>query len=53
MLIDFFATIIHQPFPSVSAIIGNTFRQLQTLDQIRGRIVNINQIFYVTVLPAK
>jgi MFS family permease len=31
---------------SVSTIIRNTIRQLQTPDQLRGRMVSINQIFF-------
>lgn len=32
---------------SVSAIIRNTIRQLQTPDYIRGRMVSVNQIFFM------
>jgi MFS family permease len=32
---------------SVSTIIRNTIRQLQTPDYIRGRMVSINQIFFM------
>ena len=32
---------------SVSAIIRNTIRQLQTPDYIRGRMTSINQIFFL------
>lgn len=32
---------------SVSAIIRNTIRQLQTPDQLRGRMTSINQIFFI------
>jgi len=32
---------------SVSTIIRNTIRQLQTPDYIRGRMIGINQIFFM------
>ena len=32
---------------SISTIIRNTIRQLQTPDHIRGRMVGINQIFFM------
>ena len=32
---------------SVSTIIRNTIRQLQTPDEVRGRMIGINQIFFV------
>jgi len=32
---------------SISTIIRNTIRQLQTPDYIRGRMTSINQIFFM------
>lgn len=32
---------------SVSAVIRNTIRQLQTPDRLRGRVVSVNQIFFM------
>jgi MFS family permease len=40
------ALIIMGAADSVSTIIRNTIRQLQTPDYIRGRMVSINQIFF-------
>jgi MFS family permease len=41
------ALIVIGASDSISAIIRNTIRQLQTPDHIRGRIVSVNQIFYM------
>lgn len=46
MPIAMLALIIVGASDSVSAIIRNTIRQLQTPDYIRGRMVSINQIFF-------
>ena len=40
------ALIVVGAADSVSTIIRNTIRQLQTPDYIRGRMVSINQIFF-------
>ena len=40
------ALVITGAADSVSTIIRNTIRQLQTPDQIRGRMTSINQIFF-------
>jgi MFS family permease len=42
----FFALIVIGAADSVSTIIRNTLRQLQTPDYIRGRMVGVNQIFH-------
>ena len=34
-------------FDGVSTILRNTIRQIQTPDQLRGRMVSINQIFFM------
>lgn len=41
------ALVIIGASDSVSAIIRNTIRQLQTPDYIRGRMTSINQIFFL------
>jgi MFS family permease len=41
------ALIVMGAADSVSTIIRNTIRQLQTPDYIRGRMVSINQIFFM------
>ena len=46
LIIAMFALIIMGAADSVSTIIRNTIRQLNTPDHIRGRMVSINQIFF-------
>jgi len=46
LLIDMLALIIMGAADSISTIIRNTVRQLNTPDHIRGRMVSINQIFF-------
>ena len=41
------ALIIIGASDSVSTILRNTIRQMQTPDQMRGRVVSINQIFFI------
>jgi MFS family permease len=41
------ALIVIGASDSVSTIIRNTIRQLQTPDAIRGRMVSVNQIFFM------
>jgi MFS family permease len=45
-LLAFLALVIMGAADSVSTIIRNTIRQLQTPDHIRGRMISINQIFF-------
>lgn len=45
--VTIFALIIMGAADSVSTILRNTIRQLQTPDFIRGRMVSINQIFFM------
>ncbi len=45
-LLTLFALIVVGASDSVSTILRNTIRQLQTPDYIRGRMVSINQIFF-------
>jgi MFS family permease len=46
MLVAMLALILIGAADSVSTIIRNTIRQLQTPDYIRGRMVSVNQIFF-------
>jgi MFS family permease len=46
-LLAMFALILVGASDSVSTIIRNTIRQLQTPDYIRGRMTSINQIFFM------
>ena len=41
------ALILIGGFDGVSTILRNTLRQIQTPDQLRGRMVSINQIFFM------
>jgi MFS family permease len=45
-LMALFALVFVGASDSVSTILRNTIRQLQTPDHIRGRMVSINQIFF-------
>jgi len=45
-VLAFLALIVIGAADSVSTIIRNTVRQLQTPDHIRGRMISINQIFF-------
>jgi MFS family permease len=45
--VTIFALIIMGAADSVSTILRNTIRQLQTPDFIRGRMVSVNQIFFM------
>ncbi len=45
-LLTLFALIFIGASDSVSTILRNTIRQLQTPDYIRGRMISINQIFF-------
>ena len=45
-VLAFLALIVIGAADSVSTIIRNTIRQLQTPDHIRGRMISINQIFF-------
>jgi MFS family permease len=45
-LLTLFALIVVGASDSVSTILRNTIRQLQTPDYLRGRMVSINQIFF-------
>jgi MFS family permease len=45
-IVAFLALILMGAADAVSTIIRNTIRQLQTPDQIRGRMTSINQIFF-------
>lgn len=45
-LLTLFALIFVGASDSVSTILRNTIRQMQTPDHIRGRMVSINQIFF-------
>lgn len=45
-LFTLFALIVVGASDSVSTILRNTIRQLQTPDYLRGRMVSINQIFF-------
>ena len=45
-LLTLFALVFVGASDSVSTILRNTIRQLQTPDYIRGRMVSINQIFF-------
>jgi MFS family permease len=45
-LLTLFALVFIGASDSVSTILRNTIRQLQTPDHIRGRMVSINQIFF-------
>jgi len=45
-ILAFLALIFMGAADSVSTIIRNTIRQLQTPDHIRGRMISINQIFF-------
>lgn len=44
--IAFLALVLSGAADTVSTIIRNTIRQLQTPDHIRGRMVSVNQIFF-------
>jgi MFS family permease len=46
-MVSMIALILIGASDSVSAIIRNTIRQLQTPDYIRGRMTSINQIFFL------
>jgi MFS family permease len=46
VLVAILALIVVGAADSVSTIIRNTIRQLQTPDYIRGRMVSVNQIFF-------
>lgn len=46
VLVAMLALIVVGASDSVSTIIRNTIRQLQTPDYIRGRMVSVNQIFF-------
>jgi len=46
-LIVFFALVLMGAADSVSTIIRNTIRNLQTPDALRGRMTGINQIFFM------
>lgn len=46
-LLSFFALLLVGAGDSISAIIRNTLRQLETPDYIRGRMVSINMIFFL------
>jgi MFS family permease len=41
------ALIVIGASDSVSTVLRNTIRQMQTPDQMRGRVVSINQIFFI------
>ena len=41
------ALILIGAFDGISTILRNTLRQIQTPDQLRGRMVSINQIFFM------
>jgi Transmembrane secretion effector len=41
------ALIVIGASDSVSTILRNTIRQMQTPDQLRGRMVSINQMFFI------
>jgi MFS family permease len=45
-LLAFCALVLMGAADAVSTIIRNTIRQLQTPDQVRGRMTSINQIFF-------
>lgn len=45
-LLSLFALIFIGASDSVSTILRNTIRQIQTPDHIRGRMVSINQVFF-------
>ena len=45
-ILAFLALVLMGAADAVSTIIRNTIRQLQTPDQIRGRMTSINQIFF-------
>ena len=45
-ILAFLALVLIGAADAVSTIIRNTIRQLQTPDQIRGRMTSINQIFF-------
>lgn len=45
-ILAFLALVVMGAADAVSTIIRNTIRQLQTPDQIRGRMTSINQIFF-------
>ena len=46
LVLAFIALVLVGAADSVSTIIRNTIRQMQTPDHIRGRMVSINQIFF-------
>lgn len=46
LILAWFALAVMGSADSVSTIIRNTIRQLQTPDQIRGRMTSVNQIFF-------
>ena len=46
LLLAFFSLVLIGAADSVSTIIRNTIRQIQTPDHLRGRMVSINQIFF-------
>ncbi len=46
LILAWFALAITGAADSVSTIIRNTIRQLQTPDHIRGRMTSVNQIFF-------
>lgn len=45
--LTFFALMMTGSMDSLSAIIRNTIRQIQTPDNLRGRMTSINQIFFM------
>jgi len=45
-ILAYLALVLMGAADAVSTIIRNTIRQLQTPDQIRGRMTSINQIFF-------
>jgi MFS family permease len=46
LVLAWFALAVTGAADSVSTIIRNTIRQLQTPDQLRGRMTSVNQIFF-------
>jgi MFS family permease len=46
LVLAWFALAVTGAADSVSTIIRNTIRQLQTPDHIRGRMTSVNQIFF-------
>ncbi len=47
LLLAFLALMLVGASDTVSTVIRNTIRQLQTPDELRGRMVSINQIFFM------